>query len=337
MLSLERFKYVEGGRNLPNNKFTRNEMMEIKDIPKYRLKNGNKGIYLSAYLYDDMNVNEANLYGNFYLDFDSEDDFEIARRDALNAIWYLEQKHRYNIPKDFMRIFFSGKKGLHIVIPAQIFGVEPDKNLNEYYKLMAQDIASVIESDTIDQRIYDRRRLFRIQNSVHASTGLYKVPLTYFELSRFTYDEIKEKAKSPIEIKYPKSEILDKANREYRRHIERWNNRYKEKFDKKKNFESKPLDFTPACIQELIQNGPVKGKRNNTAAALTSFWKKQGGSEQEVWDRLVKWNGGSITESELKNTMTSVYKNNYEYGCSTLETLATCVGKQCPLFKEKDE
>lgn len=331
---LSEFIHVEGGRNLPNGKFTRNEMLTLSEVQEYRKKHNNTGIYLSAYLYDQTDVKEANLYADFYLDFDAEDDFEKARLDAIASVRYLKQKFTYNIPENLIRIYFSGKKGIHLVVPAVVFGVEPDKHLNEYYKTIATSISEETVNGTLDLKIYDRRRLFRLANSKHADTGLHKVPLTYFELVMMSVDEIKKLAESPRAIQYDKPYEITRARMEYYTNIEKWANRFGKKFDNSKKFESKPLTFTPACIQELIDSGPQNGQRNNTAAVLTSFWKKQGCTEQRVWDYLVRWNNESIPEWELKNTMQSVYNNDYEYGCSTLEQLATCVGGKCPLYKK---
>lgn len=333
--TLTKFKYIEGGRNLPGGKFTRNEMMEVQDIQQYRKKNNNTGLYLSAYIYDNIDVKEASLYADFYLDFDAEDDFEKAREDAIASVTYLKQKFTYNIPESMIRIYFSGKKGIHLVVPGIAFGIEPDKHLNEYFKMMAQGCSEQTVHKTLDLKIYDRRRLFRMTNSIHADTGLFKIPITYFELVMLSVGEIKELAKGPRAISYDPPFEISRARMEYHNIIEKWSHRFGHKFDATKKFASKPLDFTPACIQELIDAGPQKGQRNNTAAALTSFWKKQGCTEQRVWEYLVRWNNESIAEWELKQTMESVYHNNYEYGCSTLETLATCIGEKCPLFRKQ--
>lgn len=332
--ALSKFKYIEGGRNLPGGKFTRNEMMEVHEIQGYRKRHKNTGLYLSAYIYDNVDVKEASLYADFYLDFDAEDDFEKAREDAIASISYLKQKFTYNIPEEVIRIYFSGKKGIHLVVPGAVFGIEPDKHLNEYFKVMATSVSEQTIHNTLDLKIYDRRRLFRMANSIHADTGLYKIPITYFELVMMETDEIKELAKKPRAIEYGKAHQVSRARMEYQSNIEKWAARFGHKFDATKKFASKPLDFTPACIQQLIDDGPVSGQRNNTAAALTSFWKKQGCTEQRVWEYLVRWNNESIAEWELKNTMESVYHNDYEYGCSTLETLATCIGEKCPLFRK---
>lgn len=331
---LSKFIHVEGGRNLPGGKFTRNEMMTIQDVKNYRIKNHNTGIYLTAYVYDSLDQKEANLYADFYLDFDAEGEFDKAREDAIASITYLKQKFTYNIPEGLVRIYFSGKKGIHLVIPAAVFGIAPDKHLNEHYKTMAAGIAEETKNGTLDLKIYDRRRLFRLANSKHADTGLFKIPLTYFELVMLSVEEIKKLAEMPRAIDYEAPYEISRARMEYATNVEKWANRFGHKFDASKKFASKPLDFTPACVQELIDSGPQQGQRNETAAALTSFWKKQGCTEQRVWEYLVRWNNESIAEWELKQTMQSVYHGEYEYGCSSLETLATCIGEKCPLFRK---
>lgn len=328
---LSNFIYIEGGRNLPGGKFTRNEYMTIDQVQEYRKKNNNTGIYLTAYVYDSPDVKEANLYADFYLDFDAEGEFEKARQDALSAITYLKQTFTYNIPESFIRIYFSGKKGLHLVVPAVVFGVEPDKHLNEYYKSMASRIAEEAKNGTLDLKIYDRRRLFRMANSRHADTLLYKIPLTYFELVMMSEEEIKELAQKPRAIQYETGYEITRAKQEHLNHIEKWSQRFGKKFDNTRR-ESKPLDFVPPCVQRVIDNGPVRGQRNLSTAALTSFWKRQGNSEQEVWDLLVKWNNESLPEWELKNTMQSIYHGDYEYGCMTFEQLSGCDGSTCPLY-----
>jgi len=329
------FIYVEGGRHLPNGKFTRNEMMTIHDIPSYRQQHQNTGLYISAYRYDSSDVKEANLYADFYLDFDCEEDFEKTRIDTLDAIEYMHLYFKYHIPKEMFRIYYSGKKGIHLLVPAEVFGIEGDKYLNEYFKSMAKEIALHLKYNTLDLKIYDRRRLFRLQNSRHQDTGLYKVPITYEELRTWSLEQIREKARAPVAPQYIQPYEVARAKAEFQKHIEYWKRRYEKAFDQRKRFKGKPLEFTPACVQELLEAGPIKGQRNNTAAALVSFFKRQGHTQQEIWDKLVEWNQGSLPEKELQSVLRSVFEGEYEYGCSTLAELSTCVGEKCPLHKKK--
>ena len=307
--------------------------MLTSQLREYRQKHGNTGLYTTSYTYDTPNPDEANLFGDFYLDFDNEDDFEKVRDDVLYTFFYLKQAFTYAIPERMLHVFYSGKKGVHIIVPSTVMGIEPDKNLNEYFKFIADDLGSKVPNGTLDTRIYDRRRLLRMPNSRHKDTGLYKVPLSPQELKEMPLDKIKEKA-STIQpyVAEPAYEI-PRAVQQYRSMIGKWRERYEKQFNTKRNGEAKPLGFTPACTQELIDAGPQKGIRNNTAAVLVSHWHGEGLSEQEVWDKLVNWNRGSLTERELKVTLKSVTEGSYRYGCSTLETLATCIEKECPLWK----
>jgi hypothetical protein len=310
-------------------------MMVAGDISAFKKEFGNKGIYLSAYWYDSTDVKTANLYGHFYLDFDSEADFEKARNDALDAVHYLTRPFFCNIPMALIRIFFSGQKGIHLVIPAVVFGVEPSPNLNHHYKSMAERIGMNIKNGTLDFKVYDRRRLFRVTNSIHQKTGLHKIPLSVEELRTLPFEDIKEKAKQPVAPKWTQAYEVTRARSMYLDCIEQWKLRYEKKFSRDRTA-TKVLDFTPSCVQELIDAGPQKGQRNNTAAALVSFQKRKGLSEQEVWDFLIQWNRESMNERELRNVMQSVYQGDYEYGCSTLENLATCEGSSCKLWRERE-
>lgn len=328
-LDLSSFIHIEGGRYLPHGGFTRNEWMTVNQVNEYRQRHGNVGIFTTAYVYDSQNVSEANLYGDFYLDFDDENNFEAVRKSALDALFYFKQPFIFGIPEKFIRIYFSGKKGLHLIVPAVIMGVEPDKYLNQYYKQIATEIKERLNYAT-DLKIYDNRRLFRLPNSKHQDTGLYKVPLTVEELKLMDYENILRMAKEPRVMTYERPFEMARAKAEYREVIERWKRRWEAKFSKERRGDAKPFDFVPPCIKDMLNSGPIKGQRNNMASALVSFFKRQGQSEQEVWDHLVEWNQGSLTDRELRSCLHSVFHGDYEYGCSTLEVLSTCYD-DCPI------
>lgn len=328
MSSLDDFKYIEGGCHLPNGGFMRNRMMTADRINDFRKEFKNTGLYLSAYWYNNEDVKEAELYGHFYLDFDDEENFEKARRDACDAVAYLKWQSSFNIPERFIRAFFSGKKGVHLVIPAIVFDAQPAKNLNEYYRALAEKIAGRITYGTLDFKVYDRRRLFRMPNSIHQKTGLFKVPLSIDELRTATYDEILEKAKTPQSSTWDEAHEITRARAEYGVVVEDWKNRFDKKFNKDRV--GKTMDFDPPCVKQLLEEGPQRGNRNNTAAALVSHFKSRGDSEQEAWDKIVEWNSGSLDDRELKTVMKSVYSGGYRYGCSTLEKLASC-DPSCPI------
>lgn len=334
-VDLSSFRYIEGGRNLPQGKFVRNEWMDIYQIGAYRQKHKNTGIYTTAYVYDNQDPNTANLYGNFYLDFDAEDDIASAQVDAQVAIWHMRTKFTFNLPEEAFHIYFSGSKGFHVIVKAAYFGYAPQQNLNGVFKLIAKDLAEQCPNNTLDLKIYDKRRLMRMPNSIHPKTGLFKVPLTYAQLMELTPDDIRQKATQNYRIEYPKAELSKTANVHFERYEKEFLTRFEKVFNNRDRHEKKALDFTPACIQSLLDEGPIKGQRNETACVLTSFFKNQGLTQEETWGKLVEWNNESISESELQTSMQSIWSRGVSYGCSTLETLSTCVQDKCPLFKPR--
>lgn len=334
--SVEDMQFIEGAHALP--RFQRNHWLSLGQVGDYRMAYGNEGVYLSAYLYDQYeNIDDAHLFGDMYLDFDDEEDLSNSQRDAILAIWYLRQPYKLNLPESSFRIYFSGNKGFHIFIPATAFGLVPDKNLNEHFKLMAMDVRDQCPNGTLDTKIYDRRRVLRMANSKHEKTGLYKVPLTYKELCELTPDEIREKAKSPFRLAYPEVPKTARAVAAMEHYREQFKTRFQGAFSKHRQNAGKPLDFTPACVQELLDAGPTRGQRNHTACVLTSFFMKRGMTEEETWEALLEWYNiapsRDFPERELKQAMNSIWKSKRNYGCSTLSELATCIGSDCPLFK----
>lgn len=338
-VELSSMKFIEGAHALPH--FGRNDFLTPDQIGAYRNHHDNTGVYLSAYFYDNYeDIPSSNLYGDMYLDFDDEEDLSNSQKDAIMAIWYMKQKFKFHIPDEMFRIYFSGSKGFHVFVPAAVFGITPHKNLNEYFKLIAKDVAEQVPNNTLDLQIYDRRRLLRMVNSIHQKTGLYKIPLTYEQLCTLTPDEIRERAVEPYKLAYAPPMFIPKAFQAYKDYQEKFKQKYEAKFDSHRRNQGKPLDFTPHCVQELLDQGPTKGNRNHTAAVLTSFFMKRGMTEQEIWDNLMLWyakgNQEGFKESEIKTTMQSIIKRGVNYGCSTLSEISTCIGSDCPLFKSSN-
>lgn len=322
------------------NGFKRNIMMELHDLKDFKKQYKNKGIYVTAYRYNNKVQAEAELYGNLYIDFDSDSDeigYEQVREDAIRALAFFSAI--FSITEDDIRIYFSGKKGIHLIVPAQALGVNPDKELNEIFKLIALDLHKISAHKTVDTRIYDRVRLFRVPNSQHPDTGHYKVSMTPHQLRTLSYDEVKEWAKKPRRAQYKKDVRYNtKANRVLKEYMQQWEKEKAEKFNKKKG--KKTLNFCPPCIRSILRNEVPNGKRNNTTAALCSYFKQRGYSEEDAYERLVKWNkefvSPSLPDWELTRTLKSIYGNEYSYGCTSLaEISGACQPDKCKLSRKK--
>ena len=123
-------------------------------------------------------------------DFDSEADMSLAQRDTVNFCQYLAFVHE--VPRDALRIAFSGCKGFHVALPFELVteNAEPFPAFWQAYRETALELAG--EFGTADASIYELRRLFRLLNTVNSKSGLFKIPLSFEELSTLAPEAIPE-------------------------------------------------------------------------------------------------------------------------------------------------
>ena len=314
-------------------RFKRNIMMPTFCCTKYlRELRNNIGIFKTAYKYNIADQNQAYLYGDFYLDFDSTD-FELVRADVIKALSYIKIVFNIDITKHCL-IFFSGNKGAHIIIPAEVFGIEPSKNLNEIYKVIAESLYNYIDNKTLDLRIYDKKRMFRIPNSIHEVTKLHKVNITYDELKNKTYDEIKDIAKEERIIKNIDKKLNLNANRVFKTFVLKAN----EKTSNYNNIRSSgTLTYEPPCIKAILENGALNGQRNNTVAIVASYFKARGNDMKTAIDLIKKWNeektAKPLPNNEILRTIQSIYSTDIQFGCSAIKNLDLCSEEYCKFKK----
>ncbi len=338
------FIYSEFGNAYRNKqgepRFNRNDFRFTNQADIFRMEKKNVGVYRSAFSYNLTDPYESDVFGSFYMDFDKAGDIQAAREDALFVIWKMQLRTSFNLPAEAFRIYFSGKKGFHVVIPWKYMGVFPSPFLHEYYRLIAEDLRSGdSELDTLDMSVYEKRRLFRLENSQHQETGLYKIPLTLGQLSSLSVEQIERLAKQNFLIKYPKPIMQPKAHDKFMEYIKRYEEGLERKY---RPYHPEPLGYVPESIQDLMDNGPIEGQRNNTMAVLTAFWRDEGLEYNEVYDTIKGWaypdlsGPNRISESEIKATVRSLYYSNKHYSRKTVEQYAkeandyieSIVGKQ---------
>lgn len=145
-------------------------------------------------------------------DFDNKDNLDLARFDTIEAISRLE---KFNI-KD-VQIFFSGNKGFSLVAYLNQ-EITPDQASNIAINKIGVGLK------TLDKTLYNASRIFRVPGTKHPVSGLYKIPLSFFELANSTIDEIKDIAKESflpgtVGINTPTIELfvvdVEKKKKEY--------------------------------------------------------------------------------------------------------------------------
>lgn len=236
---------------------------------------------------------------------------------------------------DHLVFFFSGAKGFHIGIPSQFFGAVPSTKLPQIFKSLAKSIA---RDSRIDLSVYEKNRLWRIPNTLNSKSGLYKIPLTFEELSTWGIERIKKLARQPqgeayIPLTYegqfePHPVLVDfyeKAIEEIRR----------PSIDTKvtDNYLDRHALHRP-CFQKLLKGVP-KGQRNEAAIRLTVAYRKRGDSLKQTLSELQIWNLRNeqpMEEHELENTCNSAFSGQYDYGCND-HLLASLCQENCPFQK----
>jgi hypothetical protein len=135
-----------------------------------------------------------------YLPLDVDD-----RQDpACSLEWTRQILHQLagqGAPLAAIRCHFSGQKGFHVEVPAALFGgFEPSRDLHRHLKHAAQ---LVLQDIPYDHSVYDKLRLWRLPNSQHSKTELYKIPLTADEVLTLGIDEIRALARQPRDLPGP--------------------------------------------------------------------------------------------------------------------------------------
>lgn len=318
-------------KNKKNREFKRYIYVPNEYIPFLVRKHNNIGIFKTVYFYESEDVDNSSLIGDFYLDFDSDSDtdgFELVRKDVLCAVSYLKIVFNLN-PEKHIRIFFSGNKGIHITIPYEVFGIEPMKDLNEHYKTLASKIKDFSKNKTVDTKIYDRRRIFRIENSIHESSNKYKIELTLDEIRDYDYEDILKLASNKrfLNKKIERNKIPGAV-----KVFENIKEDTRKRIDSMENLQSERIyendGYVPPCIEKLLGDGACVGERNNSVAVMASYYKVNGFSSIDTFNMLKKWNvekNVNLSERELKITTNSMYTCGKTFGCSSIrDNLGLC-------------
>lgn len=337
--------YIEmgGNYNINNKKvFGRKIYVKSDEISNIRKKFNNTDVYSTIFSYNKDNQNESDLYGPLYLDLDydinNEEDFNTLKQDLITIVIYLNDY--YGIPNNYIKFYFTGKKGFHLIISPIVFDIKPDNNLNSYYKEIAKELNNITFSKLIDLKIYDKKRLLRLPNSINGKTGLYKVPIKYEDIIKLSFEEMKEYASSPKDNIKAEAKPCDKAINKY--------NIIKDNFNRPKEKKmSKPIEVVdinkiklPQCIINILKNGAIEGNRNNTTVILASALFQRGASYEDTLDIVSEWNERlnepSLSDVEINTTVASAYQqvqNGRRYGCTSIKEYELCVGKECRLYK----
>lgn len=331
------FKYVDVAVNGPHN---RNKLCDMNLLGD---PTGKPDTYMTYFRYDremydyfQQNV-KKNAYGKLYrsvtgfqgtaytdwipIDIDA-DNLEEAQYQAQRLIRVMGA---YDIDTEACRFYFSGQKGFHILIPSGMAGIEPSADID---KRIGQTVKGITIDINIDSGIYEKVRLFRIPNTIHGKSRLFKVGLYSFEIMTMTTGEILELAKKPreeleIEEDYDINETLKEL---YHAEIQR------PKVTKQTGVKVKH------CMESLMK-GVTEGQdggRNNVGLRVVNHLKQNGLTEKMIWTALDEWNNSNdppLGTDELEIVFHQGMQQ-YDFGCHDPIMAAHC-NPDCLFYKSE--
>jgi hypothetical protein len=323
-----------------NGHFTRNYFIESKEL-KNNLNKYDGDIYSTIYKYDSTDQNTANYIAPLYLDLDIDDietNFLKVKQDLLLVMRRL--KTVFNLSDKDIELYFSGSKGFHILVSHNIFGFEPSRDINKQYKKIAIDLKTYTVNKSVDTKIYDNKRLFRVPNTINHKTGLYKVPISYDKIKEInSFEELRKYASSKKPMMPRIYKFNPKARLAFDEMIERIDSEEKAKVNTKLAKEFIQRKELLPCVQYILNHGAAKGNRNNSTVALANSLFQVGKESGEVLEIISYWNATKnedpLDDSEIRTTVQSAYNNaqaNRYYGCTMFKDLDVCV-KGCPIHR----
>lgn len=118
-----------------------------------------------------------NMLRALIIDFDSVRFFgETASQVSTFLMWLYTKAH---VAEDAVGVYFSGKKGFHVVLPVGLFSPEEGDLLHVTPASLKQFVMYLCGSfSSVDMSVYDSRRLFRIEGAPHPDTGIRKKKIT---------------------------------------------------------------------------------------------------------------------------------------------------------------
>ena len=330
------FSYTEFAVGLKD----RGKILHVSEIAALLETNKTNDCYSNTLWFDssfkDFVANTSSVSGYrgigymkyFPIDID-DSDLEKAQKIAIDFLESIGTQ----VPVDFFKIFFSGNKGFHIMIPSNMIGSKPSENISQQMKVFAELLLNI----PYDTTIYNHVRLFRIPNTKHQKSGLYKIPITYKDLLTLDITSIKEMAQTPVYLDLPFykgepsaylqalwGEAVKKAVKIYDLKVEKIDENSEHRFP---------------CHKNLANNGASEGYRNSASLRMAWILKKTGLPTEMAWATLQEWNKKNrppLEINELKTVLTQAYKGKYAFNCSDPIFQMFCEDT-CPYAQKREE
>ena len=324
--------------------------VQLTEIPGLVQKFFNADVFHTVQMFrlSTKEVDE-DCYCGLFFDFDS-DELEKSRVDAIKVVDFMLT---LGVPEKAIRTYFSGRRGFHVLIEPEIFGIKPTSNLTHVVKTCCEALAEQCNLTTFDGSVYSTYRMWRIPNSVNTKSQkrAYKIPVTIKELRELTPEAIVALANNPRTLpEVDLSEITPE--------LEHWWSQFVGKADDYQTLSTLRPKVAPTfgaiipdCVKDILSTGlKLEGTRNKAVVILATYCKAGGLEFKTAIELLEKWVRAiptSLTKaddrervSNVRAVLRTVYadeKNErYVFACSYIRALGNsntpvaCARSDCP-------
>lgn len=304
---------------------------DVETIARWRSSHGNCDIFASVCRFPQPQRG-ADYVCPFFLDIDAEGELETARRETLLACDLLGE--RLGVLPVSLDIFFSGRKGFHVLVPPEVFQAPGTPDLIEIWRGLANRIAQRGVAH-LDRGVYDSSRLLRMPNSVHSNTGLHKVALDHVELAEADSREIHEIARTPRGLRSMADPTPIAKAVEWFQEAAAWRAQQRRIRRAAPATRSAVSGWrTPPCIRRIEIGVLPDGCRHSTYYTLARFYAMTGMSPQEALRRLADIDvRHPIRDPDyLQRVVASAWKKPGFWGCPNPSLEAYCDPQSCHLM-----
>ena len=291
---------------------------------------GHKTLFRSTYLYGEdaqeyfkKHKTLKNFHGKRYID---QIPIDIDKGDNTNEYTLQQvQACHYSLSKELdlslenYNIFFSGT-GYHILLSADCFNF-PQGDVDLPY-IVKQTMNNLL--DGIDLSVFSRTAIYREVHSINEKTGLKKIWIPGDQIGKLTAEE-----------------IINKANEFGEHPPDLWGEAVLDNYIvtdvpdvKTLGRVSEPKNVVP-CVQEMYNDGPQAGNRNNTILRIASHFRRNGIPSDATKAALLHWNDNQLENNIIIEKVEATYNGGYTYSCHDSLMMEHCKPK-CTFYKRKD-
>lgn len=193
------FDFHRVGKGGTRYKWKRSHVSEVDNIREKLVGLESQHIYRTIQSFKNPEVTDGEPFiSPLYFDLDFDEKLGQTLDDALNDARLILEYFLYLGAEDELGIWFSGNRGFHITLPFEKFGdKQPSTYLNKIWRGIAEGMAHKFELRTFDRSVYTKRRMWRMENTKHGKSGLWKIPLEIYELKTLDPSAIRKLAENP--------------------------------------------------------------------------------------------------------------------------------------------